>query len=427
MTNKTIFLLISLFLALANKAICQFSFDTYAVHKVDLIDVNKRQVIENQTVVVSKGHIAGIFDSDKFIVSDTVQLLDFEGYYLSPGLIDAHVHLGTNPSGADNFEDTKKRLNYLLLNGVTTVRDMAGDTRYLSFLSRQALLDEIISPDIYYSALMAGGSFFEDPRTRSAAQGKPPGKAAWMQAISSESNFNLAVAEAKGTGATGIKIYANLAEGNIKKIVEAAHSQNMKVWAHSTVFPARPSEVCAAGVDVVSHSTYLAWEGQNDIPNDASHRHSKHENFDIDNPAFQKLMECLYQNNTILDATISVYSKSFPDSTLYNYGVSLTNLAYRNKVRIGVGTDIGLNLSARLPIFQEMAILQNEVGMESIDVIRAATITNAEILGEEDAIGSIHVRKKANLLLMKANPAEDISNFENIEFVIKNGKLHKSN
>jgi hypothetical protein len=48
----------------------------------------------------------------------------------------------------------------MLLTGITSVRDMAGDARALSNLSRDALVGDIVAPNIYYSSLMAGSKFF---------------------------------------------------------------------------------------------------------------------------------------------------------------------------------------------------------------------------------------------------------------------------
>ena len=424
MINKIQILLVLTFLAFIQQANCQFQFDTYAIHQVNVIDVKNRQIIENQTIVIENDMITGIFDSNNYSNPNSIQLLDFKGYFVAPGLIDAHVHLGTDPSKGDNFEVTKVRLDYLLKNGVTTVRDMAGDARYLSYLSRQASLDEIPSPDIYFSALIAGESFFKDPRTKAAAQGMESGKAPWMHGINTNSDLNQIMAEARGTGATGVKIYADLDQTHVQRIVQAAHSQDLKVWAHSTVFPARPSEVCQAGVDVMSHATYLAWEAEKEIPADASFRHRKHEQFNIENPVFLDMVKMMKSNQTILDATISVYQKYLPDSTLYQYGVALTKLAYKNKVKIGVGTDMPLtDFTAIAPIFQEMAALQKDVGMEPIDIIQAATIINAEMIGKEGEIGSIEIGKKANLLILSENPIIDIKNIKSGIAVIKNGRL----
>ena len=426
MINKISLILI--FLAFINKANCQFQFDIYAIHQVNVIDVENRQIIENQTIVVENDIITGIFDANNYSKTDSIQVLDFSGHYVVPGLIDAHVHLASNPSKDDNYEATKGRLDYLLKNGITTVRDMAGDARYLSYLSRQASLDEIPSPDIYFSALLAGESFFKDPRTKLAAQGMAKGKAPWMRGINAKSDLEQIIAEARGIGATGIKIYADLDKTQVQRIVQAAHSQELEVWSHSTIFPASPSEVCQAGVDVMSHATYLAWEGEKEIPSDASNRHRKHEQFNIDNPVFMSLVKMMKSKHTILDATLCVYKRYFPDSTLYQYGVALTKLAYQNEVKIGVGTDMSLtDLRGVAPIFQEMTALQEDVGMKPIDIIRAATIINAEMLGKENDIGSVETGKKANILILRENPTININNLGSRILVIKNGQLFKAN
>ena len=351
---------------------------------------------------------------------------DAENKYLIPGLIDAHVHLGTDPSHSDNFEDTKERLNYLLQNGVTAVRDMAGDARYLNYLSRLALLDEIPAPDIYFSALFAGESFFKDPRTKLSAQGEKSGEASWMRAVNISSNFDLIVAEAKGTGATGIKVYANLDDTVVRQIVHAAHQQNMKVWAHATVFPAKPSEISHSGVDVLSHATLLAWEGVHDMPTNAFKRYKKQLDFDIQNPVFGALMDTLKNNETILDATVFIFHNKL-DSTIFQQGIELTKLAYQNNIKIGVGTDMAINTSAEAsPMIQEMKTLHNEVGMTLIDILRAATIVNAEMIGKEKDIGSITEGKKANILILNSNPLLNVANYSTIEYVIKNGKMYRN-
>ncbi len=427
MINKIQILLILIFLVFSNKANCQFQFDTYAIHGVNVIDVKNRGLIENQTIVIENNMITGVFDSKNYDNPDAIQVLDFRGYFVAPGLIDAHVHLASNPSKDDTFEVTKDKLNYLLKNGVTSVRDMAGDARFLSYLSRQAFLGDMPSPDIYFSALIAGESFFKDPRTKLAAQGMRAGKAPWMRGINANSNLSQIIAEAKGTGATGVKIYADLDKFQVQSVVQEAHSQGLKVWAHSTVFPARPSDVSQAGVDVMSHATYLAWEGEDDIPSDASIRHRKHEQFQINNPVFLALIEKMTSNQTILDPTISVYKKYFPDSTLYHYGTSLTKLAYKNSVPIGVGTDLPIDLTAAVPIFQEMTSLQEDVGMEPIDIIRGATLVNAQMIGKENEIGSIEIGKRANLIILKNNPLKNINNIKSINLVIKNGQLFNTN
>ncbi len=421
MIRKIPLYLLLIFLAIIPKAKAQFQFDTYAIQGVHLIDVRNKQLVQNQTLVINKDRITGIYDSNTYSVPDSIQVLDYVGHFVVPGLIDAHVHVGSDPSSNDKFESTKEKLQFLLNNGVTTVRDMAGDARYLSYLARQAALDEIPAPDIYYSALVAGESFFKDPRTSAATKGMSAGNTPWMRAIRADSDLNQFMAEAKGAGATGIKIYADLDKTQVERIVLAAHSQGLKVWAHGTVFPARPSEVNQAGADVLSHASYLAWEGEKKIPADASNRKRKHENFNLENPVFSKLMKEMQRNQTILDATVSVFQE---DSTLYQYGISLTQLAYQNQVKIGVGTDIYISdFFAPAPIFKELEALEKDVQMAPLDIIQAVTLINAEMLGKENEIGSIEIGKKANLLILSENPIDEIKHLQSRVLVIKNGKL----
>ena len=79
--------------------------------------------------------------------------IDMSGKFLVPGLIDTHVHHATVQDESDNDKVTRMRLRELLHGGVTSVRDMGGDTRALASLKRRAEIDVIQSPDIYYSVI----------------------------------------------------------------------------------------------------------------------------------------------------------------------------------------------------------------------------------------------------------------------------------
>ncbi len=94
--------------------------------------------------------------------------------------------------------------------GVTAVRDMADDLRAVGELTRAALVGEIAAPDIYYAALMAGPNFFTDKRTAQTSAGGIVGHVPWMQAVVDDTDLPLAVAQARGTSATAIKLYADL-------------------------------------------------------------------------------------------------------------------------------------------------------------------------------------------------------------------------
>jgi hypothetical protein len=184
----------------------QFSFGYYALHNVNIIDVNSNDVLYDYTILINNDKISDILPYKNYIANDTVQSIILKGKFVVPGLIDAHVHFATDPT-EERRDNAEKVLKEMLLTGITSVRDMAGDARTLSSLSRNALVGDIMAPNIYYSSLMAGSKFFSDPRTIATAQGGISGKMPYMKAIGDNSNMVLDVAEAKGTGAAGIKMH----------------------------------------------------------------------------------------------------------------------------------------------------------------------------------------------------------------------------
>jgi hypothetical protein len=221
-----------------------------------VIDGLSAEAQTSMAVVTSGDRIRAIAPAKDFHPETGAEIIDVRDRFIIPGLINTHVHLATlaDPPVARAY------LRRELYSGVTSVRDMAGDTRLLSELKREAVFDEIVAPDIFYVALVAGPEFFVDPRTHDAARGRIAGQVPWMQAITPQTNLPLAVAEARGTGATALKLYADLPAGLVKAITEEAHRQQLLVWAHAAVFPALPSDVVNAGVDVISHACLLGYQ-----------------------------------------------------------------------------------------------------------------------------------------------------------------------
>lgn len=148
----------------------QTNLDTYAITGVTLIDANHVPGVAHQTVLIQNGKIEKVFPDNTQPLPDSVSIIRAAGKYLIPGLIDTHVHMATDPSGTDNRLNTLRVLEAMLRSGITTVRDMAGDARVLTGLARDARTGDILSPNIYYSALMAGPEF---SRTRGPIAPRP--------------------------------------------------------------------------------------------------------------------------------------------------------------------------------------------------------------------------------------------------------------
>jgi imidazolonepropionase-like amidohydrolase len=355
------------------------------------------------------------------------QQVDLAGKFLLPGFIDTHQHLATPP----NRPVAELQLERLVYSGVTSIRDMADDLRQVSDLARAARVGEIASPDIHYAALMAGPSFFTDPRTHAVAKGAEPGAVPWMQAIDDRTNMPLAVARAKGTYATAIKIYANLPGSSVAAITQEAHRQGIKVWAHGMVFPATPSEVLAAGVDTVSHTCYLAYQAMDKRPDSYQNRFPVDAAlFQSDNPVMSKLFAEMARRGTILDATLNVYPtaeaaaklKKPPHCTVDLVG-KLTNQAWRSGVTITTGTDGETSADEPWPaLFEEFELLHDRAGMPTSAVIAAATLNGAKAAGQEKSMGTVETGKLANMVVLAKNPLEDVKNFRSVTLTVKRGK-----
>ncbi|HLK31137.1 MAG TPA: amidohydrolase family protein [Puia sp.] len=403
----------------------QVALNNIALTGATIIDANHQKSWEHQTIIIKGNIIEQIFTDGSKPLPDSISIINLKGKFLIPGLIDTHVHMATDPTDIDNRASTLNVLSRMLYTGITSVRDMAGDARTLASLSRDAMTGDIISPNIYYSALMAGPQFFEDPRVVSSTKGIIAGKAPYMQAISDTTNLVLAVAKAKGTGATGIKLYANLSAPLATKIIEEAKRQGIKVWGHGWLQGARPTDLVKAGISSISHVPHLIYENFDSIPaswrskhddkfwNDSAHIHS----------GLYKLMKA---NNTILDATLLTYKRAAKDENSrwyysYQIGKRLIIDAYKAGVKICAGTDDDQEEFVQY----EMEILVNEAGFSNIDALIAATKTGAEAIGIENTHGTIEPNKIADLVVLDKNPLEKIDNINTVFMVIKEGKIFR--
>jgi imidazolonepropionase-like amidohydrolase len=423
--SRSFFLFVTLLCCQSSEA--QVSFDSIALTGVSIIDANCRIPLPAQTILVEGGMIREVFNDGAKPIPASYHILQLKGKYLLPGLIDAHVHMATDPSGADNRSHTLSVLERMLYSGITSVRDMAGDARTLAGLSRDAITGDIVSPDIYYSALMAGPGFFSDPRTGSSSAGAVAGKMPYMLAVSDSTDIPLAVAAAKGTGAIGIKLYANLSPVLVRKIVSEAHKQGMVVWAHAWLQESGPSDLVAAGVNSMSHAPLIVREKMDKIPDIWKSRQHSMQFWDTATPQFGALFALMKQRGTILDATLLTYKKwGDTDSVMrYNYevGKRITADAYKAGVTICAGTDVDQENFVQ----DEIKLLVNVVGFKPIDAIIAATLNGAKALHIEGTHGTISAGKSADLLVLNKNPLTNINDLETVYLVIKSGHLFKRN
>ena len=393
-----------------------------------LIDGRGNPALENHTLLIEGELIKAVFPSGKGKVPRQATVVDLEGKYLLPGLIDSHVHLATDPEQGEDVEDVIPKLGKYLRGGVTAVRDMGGDSRVLSYLARQALIDNIDSPDIYYSTIIGGPQFFEDPRTVSSAKGHQAGTVPWMRAVTKDTDLAKVLAQARGSGATGIKIYRHVPAELILPLKKEADRQGLMTWAHLDVEPAPPQAIAEAQVTAASHAAYFLGRAR-----EVQQRWKEEVLYDSKSAATSEtiqLINTLAKNAVILDATLVIFDRGTRETdepyyvNAHRAGVDFTREAYKAGVRIAAGTDQGITKQYPDPsIHDELQLLVEKAGLSHLDAIAAATSHGAALLGKETEFGAIAGGLKANLLVLNSNPLEDISNTRDIAHVVKNGKF----
>ncbi|MFD0599639.1 hypothetical protein ACFQZ4_51035 [Catellatospora coxensis] len=141
-----------------------------AYRNATLIDGTGAPARPGITIVVDGDVIIEVIPDADATVPDGVAVVDVGGAYVIPGLIDSHQHLATPP----NRPVAEAALRRQVYGGVTAIRDMADDLRQIADLTRATRIGEIPGPDIHYASLMAGPSFFDDPRTWQVSQGGTP-------------------------------------------------------------------------------------------------------------------------------------------------------------------------------------------------------------------------------------------------------------
>ncbi len=413
-----------------------------------VFDVRTGQFRPGRTLVIKGGLIVDEFASGKNPIPEGDKRLDLSGKFVIPGLIDAHVHIASDPSGFDRRDLVEKALLKALRGGVTFVRDMAGDGRALADLNRAIVAGDIVAPGLRYAALMSGPDFFSDPKTIMSSRGETAGRTPWGRAVTDSTDLVLAVAEGHGTGASAIKVYREVAPALLARIVVEAHRQGMAVWSHSTIYPSKPLDAVNAGVDVISHADQLIWEAMPDFNPEPSDRQAymtllkrareqAGNAISADHPAVVSLLELMKDRGTILDATVvflgdmvAMAEKARPEllplaKARADFAYSVTRLAHELGVAACAGTD-GLfdDDDPPLPaLHREMAVLVERCGFTPAEALRAATEISARALGIEVTHGSIEPGRAADVVVLKADPTADIRNSAAIELVIKSGRI----
>ena len=367
---------------------------------VNILDVRSGEILAAQNVLIEGGKITRISKDapgGEFVA-------DCTGLYLTPGLMDMHVHI-TLPATANPIGDSISAGNGLsilygadnayrsLKRGVTLVRDV-GCVNNTSLPLREGIRKGLIPG----CEIRTSGTALECTYGHHEEFG--------IICDTAEERIK-AIRRQKLNGVDLIKVMASPGGGDPKSmnivlystdelrvIVEESHHLGLKVSPHA--LGRGIVESCVeAGIDSVEHGGAVSYD------------------------TLKKMKE----KGIFYVPTLAVYHSMANDETMpavlqlkSQRIVEEQKETFRNAMELGVkialGTDCsGPNFTPHPAVQYEMRIM-HEYGMENLDVIRSATLMAAELIDETESLGTVEVGKTADLLLLNGNPLEDLSVFD---------------
>ena len=384
------------------------------------------------------------------------RVIDAHGAWLIPGLIDSHVHLLFLFRGSAS-EDLASDLKDLLAQGVTTVRDMG--TNPIELLARTRALGA--APRVYAMQLVAGFRFFygrEQVVTSDGSvayrlpQAQIMGMRGWTPMMfTRDDDADSLVAEAKKTGAIGLKLYGYLDSSLVRQLTDAAHRAGMTAWGHAWVQPANARDQVLAGEDGVVHaslfvgdlfspagrdsllaSTAILWAGAHEATPESA----------LD-PRIGETLDSMARRGTYLEPTLDVTIRSvahydaqhadqpsLPEQyarAAVGFSMAVTREAAKRGVRLTAGTDhVAYGpVRDRASLASELRLLVDSIGLSPEAALLAATRDAAIAIGGDAArsVGTIEAGRYADLLLLDRSPLDDIRNLDGIQWVMQDGRL----
>lgn len=399
-----------------------------------LIDGNGAAPRAVRRLLARDGTIVALGDDDPRAPApfEVVTAIDLGGAFVIPGLIDSHVHFSGYPG---DREGIAARMAQALRGGITSVRDMAGDARVLEDSQRAVLRREFDGVTVASSVLVGGPTMFADPRVVLGGIGYAAGEAPWLLSITPQTDLALALARARGAGVDGVKIYGNLDAASVAAVAAEARRQGLALWAHATVFPARPGELLDAGVEVLSHAPYLVWEAVEKVPDDyGARREGPYDKIRPRHRRIRALLQRMAASGVLLDTTLLIYRDAIRQAEgeqrgawaqgAFEWGVEVVQFAHELGVPLAAGTDRFAKDDWSLPdLHGELAILVEQAGLTPLEALVAATRNGARAAGIAATRGTVEVGMAADLVVLETDPTQDISATQQIRLVIKDGRV----
>ena len=427
--------LVWLLQGMAGTVVAEESGKLTVIHAGTLLDVPGTPAKSRQTILVQDGRIMeirpGLLSPEQLAPEqETVEVIDLTDSFVLPGLIDAHVHLTLSDKGGRSaFELTGEEM---LMDGVVNARAtlQAGFTTVRDVGARPHSWPVIVLRDAIEAGKIPGPRLLVAGNSISATGGHadyfdwPDHMLEGLETpglCDDTGSCRRAVRRQFRQGADLIKINATMggSERNggrddppafftdeFAAIVETARSQNLKVAAHAHG-TAGINAALNAGVDSIEHGSFL-----------------DEESIRLFNATGAFLVPTLSVHNVLLAeiGTATGMMKDRLQSFLDEHPVNVGN-AYRAGVRIALGTDAGIVPHGDNAHELEWYV---SVGMTNADAIITATVNAAELLGIENHAGTLAGGKSADLIAVRGDPLQDVAALKEVVFVMKSGRVYKS-
>ena len=449
---------IALLLAVSCRAAASAQ-ETLAIQDVAIIDATGAAPKLHQTVLIAHGRIERIGSVRAVRIAAGTRTMDGKGHYLIPGLWDMHVHLAGVV--ADPRWSKETLLPLLLADGVTGVRDMGGDLSALLSWRKEIEEGKTIGPHLFVS-----GPMLED-----AASGDPS-----VISVHNAEEGRLAVGKLQQEGADFIKVLSLLTRESYFAIAAESRARGLRFVGHvpASVSTAEASDAGQLSIEHILYGGFAVACAKNDkrlqadLP--AAFRTGRlasiaqvieSANEDYDTARAEGLWKKLVSNHTWVvptlvstqvngnldqlsrqDKVLSYLPQSvaktwtpaqiayaLQPSTLQWYQSQLSSqlklvaAMHHARVPLLAGTDSldTYNLPG-LSLHQELALLV-QAGLTPMEALQTATLNAAVFLGKQDEYGTIQEGKVADIVVLDANPLENIANTQKIHAVVVAGRL----
>jgi imidazolonepropionase-like amidohydrolase len=405
-----------------------------------LIDGTGRPAIENSVLVIEGDHIVAAGKVGAVSIPKDAVVQDVTGKTIMPPLSNLHGHLGLSSNGADSVaghyteENVLKQLNKYLSYGVATVASLGQDE------------DEIYKiRDAQHAGTLGGARLFTAGRGFVDYNGRAnPTDVRYRPQNPDEARADVRELAAHHPDFLKMWVDDGLGHGTkippaiYQAIIDEAHKQHIRVFAHE-FYLSDAKALLAAGLDGFAHSIRdqpvdrevieaMKARGVFLIPtlvrDEVLFAYADNLKW-LDDPFFQAGLAPGVLARIRSPENVEKIRKD-PDIAKYRAGLEMAkkNLKALSDVgvKIAFGTDSGI--PTRFPGFFEHRELQLmvEAGLTPMQAIVAATGTNAEILGGAKQFGTLQAGRRADFLVLDANPLDDIHNTEKLAAVWQAGK-----